>query len=114
MTLAFGVNNNVRSLIPAVVHLDNTSRIQTVNSVDNQLYFQLLENLELRIGVKAVLNTSMNVRGEPIVESPDNAIKFFKSTNVDALIIGNYLVLRQNQSKEYRVEVTKNFLETIY
>jgi carbamoyltransferase len=114
MTISFSAKNNVRERIPAVVHLDNSTRIQTVNQNDNFLYFQILESLENRIGIKAVLNTSMNVRGEPMCESPKDAINFFKNTNVDALIIGSYLVLREQQAQEYRSEVTENRLKTNY
>ncbi len=114
MTISFSAKNNVRERIPAVVHLDNSTRIQTVNQNDNFLYFQILESLEDRIGIKAVLNTSMNVRGEPMCESPKDAINFFKNTNVDALIIGSYLVLREQQAQEYKSEVTENRLKTNY
>lgn len=75
--------------IPAVTHEDGTSRIQTVHKKDNPRFYQLLEALQDKIGVPIVLNTSFNVRGEPIVCTPEDAYRCFMNTGLDALVLGN-------------------------
>ncbi len=81
--------------IPAVTHIDGTGRIQTISRRQNLLFYKLIEEFEKITGVPVVLNTSFNNNGEPIVESPLDAIKSFRTTNLDALIIHNYLIERQ-------------------
>ena len=82
--------------IPAVTHIDGTARVQTVNSSQNPKFYSLIKEFQKLTGVPVVLNTSFNDSGEPIVETPEDAIKTFKSTNIDALIIGGYLLLPNN------------------
>lgn len=81
--------------IPAVVHVDETSRPQTLTAQDNPLFFELIEAFNGLTGVPAVLNTSFNVKGEPIVNNPNDAIECFKRSQLDALILGNYLITRK-------------------
>jgi len=78
--------------IPAVVHIDNTARVQTVSRDTNPRFHDLLSELDRRTGIPVVLNTSFNVKGEPIVCSPTDAVRCFLNTDIDALAIGNYLV----------------------
>ena len=78
--------------IPAVTHHDNSARVQTVNKTINSRAYTLLKCFFNRTGVPILLNTSFNVNGEPIVESPDDAIRTFKSTNIDYLIINDYIL----------------------
>ena len=80
--------------VPAVTHNDGSARIQTVTEELNKPIFQLLTEWNKKTGVPILLNTSFNVDGEPIVESPENAIKTFMGTNIDVLIIGNYRVTK--------------------
>lgn len=78
--------------IPAVTHVDNTARVQTVSKEDNPMYHQLLLEFYRQTGCPAILNTSFNVMGEPIVCSPKDAIKTFLNCGLDSLFIGNYLI----------------------
>ena len=78
--------------IPAVTHVDGTARVQTVNADQNPKFYSLIKEFQKLTGVPVVLNTSFNDSGEPIVETPEDAVRTFKSTNFDALIIGDYLL----------------------
>ncbi len=78
--------------VPAITHVDGTARVQTVNASQNPLFYSLIQEFKKLTGVPVVLNTSFNDNGQPIVETPIDAIRAFPSTNLDALIIGNYLV----------------------
>lgn len=89
--------NVVRSEIPAVTHVDYSARIQTVNRKDNPLYHALLEKFYGKTGCPVIINTSFNVRGEPIVESPSDAYKCFMRTEMDMLVIGNCILYKEEQ-----------------
>ncbi len=82
-----------RDNIPAVTHIDGTARVQTINAKQNPKIYSLIKEFQKLTGVPVVLNTSFNDSGEPIVETPEDAVRTFKSTNLDALIIGDYLLL---------------------
>ena len=92
MTIAFRVTERGVEEIPAVVHVDGTTRPQTVKRGECPEYRRIIEIVEKEVGVGAVLNTSMNIHGEPIVCSPSDAIKTFKRGLMDYLAIGNYLL----------------------
>jgi len=77
--------------IPSVTHVDNTARIQTVNEKQNYKMFTLLTEFYKRTNVPILLNTSFNVGGEPIVQSPDDAVKTFMNSRIDLLVMGNYV-----------------------
>lgn len=81
-----------QSIIPAITHVDGSARLQTVRKELHPRYHKLIEMLGEKTGVPVVLNTSFNIQGEPVVESPKDAIKCFFSTGLDKLIIGNYLL----------------------
>lgn len=81
--------------IPAVTHIDGTGRVQTIKIDQNEKLYSLIKNFESITGVPVILNTSFNDNGEPIVETPLDAIKSFKRTNLDALFIHNYLIYKQ-------------------
>jgi carbamoyltransferase len=81
-----------REAIPAVTHVDGTARLQTVHRETNSRYYRLLREFEQKSGVPVLLNTSFNVMGEPIVESPLDAIRCFFTTGLDYLVLGNYVV----------------------
>jgi carbamoyltransferase len=89
----------IRSEIPAVTHVDYSARIQTVNREDNPLFHQLINEFYKKTGCPLVINTSFNVRGEPIVCTPLDAYKCFMRTNMDYLIMGNYLLDKKGQSE---------------
>ncbi len=87
----------VRSAIPAVTHVDNTARIQTVDKKTHPLYHALISNFYEKTGCPVIVNTSFNVRGEPIVESPDHAYNCFMRTEMDVLVMGNFILYKEDQ-----------------
>ncbi|MEQ1884605.1 MAG: carbamoyltransferase [Bryobacteraceae bacterium] len=89
----FGIDklNVPRSEIPAVTHVDYTARLQTVERDDNPIYYDLIAAFGRRTGCPVVVNTSFNVRGEPIVCTPEDAVRCFLRTNIDVLVMGDYL-----------------------
>jgi carbamoyltransferase len=93
MLLAFAVRERARERVSGVVHVDGSARVQTVGEDDGQpLFRRLLEAFFARTGVPAVLNTSFNVRGEPIVRTPDEALACFDRTGMDLLVLGDRVV----------------------
>lgn len=92
MIMAFSATEEARKTIPAVVHVDGTMRIQTVDRRSSPLFHNLLLAFEKRTGVAAVLNTSFNIKGEPLVCSPRDALRTFWSTGLDVLAIGSFIV----------------------
>jgi carbamoyltransferase len=86
------VRPDKQAVIPAVTHVDGTARLQTVHKETNPRFHQLIKEFEKLSGVPVLLNTSFNVMGEPIVESPVNAIRCFFTTGLDYLFLGNYVV----------------------
>lgn len=89
--------NIVRSEIPAVTHVDYSARIQTVHKDDNPVYHRLIERFYKMTGCPVIVNTSFNVRGEPIVESPLDAYKCFMRTEMDILALGNFILYKEEQ-----------------
>jgi carbamoyltransferase len=89
--------NVPRSDIPAVTHIDYSARVQTVTRESNEAYYELIKAFERRTGCGVLINTSFNVRGEPIVCTPEDAYRCFMRTNIDALVLGPYLLEKQAQ-----------------
>ena len=87
----------VRSSIPAITHVDYSARIQTVDRDSNPLYYRLIETFDKKYGCPVIINTSFNVRGEPIVCTPEDAYRCFMRTNMDHLIMGNFLLKKKEQ-----------------
>jgi carbamoyltransferase len=87
----------LRSTIPAVTHVDYSARIQTVTEDWNPLYYRMIKCFEQKHGCPVIINTSFNVRGEPIVRSPEDAYLCFMRTNMDYLIMGNFLLEKKGQ-----------------
>lgn len=98
-TTAVGIErvNEIRSEIPAVTHVDYSARIQTVDQQRNRLFHALLSEFERTTGCPILINTSFNVRGEPIVCTPDDAFRCFMKTEMDVLVIGNAILLKADQ-----------------
>jgi carbamoyltransferase len=94
------VGQAIRSEIPAVTHVDGSARIQTVHRDTNRLYYRLLETFHARTGCPVLLNTSFNVRGEPIVCTPEDAFRCFMGTGLDALAIGNCFLRKVQQQAQ--------------
>ena len=107
----FGIDklNIKRSEIPAVTHVDYSARIQTVNPKNNKYYYDLIKNFKEKTGCPVIVNTSFNVRGEPIVNSPKDAFICFMGTELDYLVIGNCILDKTKQNKSLKKNYSKNF-----
>ena len=107
----FGIDklNIKRSEIPAVTHVDYSARIQTVHSETNPKYFKLLSKFKEKTNCPVLVNTSFNVRGEPIVNTPKDAFNCFMGTELDKLVIGNCYLDKTRQKKELKKDYTKEF-----
>jgi carbamoyltransferase len=90
----------VRSTLPAVTHVDYSARIQTVERGDNPLLYDLLLRFERATGCGVLVNTSFNVRGEPIVCTPDDAYRCLMNTEMDYLIMGGFVIERTAQPRQ--------------
>ena len=97
----FGIDklNVPRSSIPAITHVDYSARIQTVHEDTNPRYYAIISKFKEKTGCPLVVNTSFNVRGEPIVCSPKDAFKCFMGTELDVLVVGNYFLLKGEQDE---------------
>jgi carbamoyltransferase len=100
----FGIEklNVPRSEIPAVTHIDYSARIQTVHEETNPRYHALISAFKRRTGCPVIVNTSFNVRGEPLVCTPEDTFRCFMGTEIDVLAIGNCLLLKENQNPDLR------------
>jgi carbamoyltransferase len=92
MTITYDVKENYIGKLPSVTHVDNSTRIQTVNHEQNLLYYNYLCELKKHIGIGVTLNTSFNVKGDPIVNTPFQALATFYGSGMDTLIIGNFVI----------------------
>ena len=107
----FGIDklNIKRSDIPAVTHVDYTARIQTVTQNTNKRYYDLILKFKKKTGCPILVNTSFNVRGEPIVNSPSDAFNCFMGTNLDYLVIGNCILDKIKQNPNLKKDYKKEF-----
>jgi carbamoyltransferase len=94
MTLTFQVRPEKKAAIAAAVHIDGSARVQSVRRDQNERYYDLIKAFAAKTGVPAVLNTSFNLKGEPIVNSPFDAIRTFYTSGLDALILDRYLITK--------------------
>jgi carbamoyltransferase len=96
----------IRSEVPAITHVDYSARIQTVDAERHGRYYRLLRAFEAKTGSPVIINTSFNVRGEPIVCSPEHAYRCFMATNMDALVLERFLLLKEEQpdAKQHDLE----------
>jgi carbamoyltransferase len=97
----------LRSVVPAVTHVDYSARIQTVNAHRHGRYYKLLEAFRKKTGCPVLINTSFNVRGEPIVGSPADAYRCFLATNIDALVLEDFVLLKGDQQAMSDAEAKK-------
>ncbi len=102
----FGIEklNICRSYLPAITHVDYSARIQTVSERTNPRYYQLIKAFKKRTGCSSIVNTSFNVRGEPIVCTPQDAYRCFMRTEIDVLVLQNQLLLKNEQPKINKLE----------
>jgi carbamoyltransferase len=107
----FGIDklNVVRSEIPAVTHVDYSARVQTVHKETNPRYWALIDAFKQRTGCPVLVNTSFNVRGEPIVCTPEDAFRCLMGTEIDALVVGNCLLLKEEQDPALKVDYKDRF-----
>tara|TARA_B100000427_G_scaffold318957_1_gene316676 strand:+ start:217 stop:2052 length:1836 start_codon:yes stop_codon:yes gene_type:complete len=107
----FGIEklNVKRSEIPAVTHVDYSARIQTVHKFTNEKYFKLIENFKKKTNCPVLVNTSFNVRGEPIVNTPTDAFNCFMGTELDKLVIGNFYLDKNVQNKNLKKDYKNKF-----
>ena len=107
----FGIDklNIKRSEIPAVTHVDYSSRVQTINKDTNKRYYDLISKFKEKTGCPVIVNTSFNVRGEPIVNSPTDAFNCFMGTELDYLVIGNCVLDKSKQDSNFKKDYTKEF-----
>ena len=97
----FGIDklNIPRSSVPAITHVDYSARIQTVHEDTNPRYHALISKFKENTGCPLVVNTSFNVRGEPIICTPTDAFKCFMGTEMDVLAVGDYLLIKEEQDE---------------
>ena len=107
----FGIDklNIKRSEIPAVTHVDYTARVQTVDKKTNRIYYDLISKFKKKTGCPILVNTSFNIRGEPIVNTPTEAFNCFMGTDLDYLVIGNCILDKRKQSQSLKKDYRKNF-----
>ena len=107
----FGIEklNIKRSEIPAITHVDYSARIQTVTKKTNKRYYDLILKFKEKTGCPVIVNTSFNVRGEPIVNSPTDAFNCFMGTDLDYLVIGNCILSKKEQNPKLKKDYSKEF-----
>ena len=107
----FGIEklNVPRSEVPAVTHVDYSARIQTVHKQTNALYHELISAFKRRSGCPVIVNTSFNVRGEPIVGTPEDAFRCFMGTGIEALAVGNCWLVKEEQDPSFQRDYSSGF-----
>lgn len=107
----FGIDqlNQVRSVVPSITHVDNSARLQTVHRETNPKFHALIEKFHEKTGVPLIVNTSFNIRGEPIVCTPENAYRCFMGTDMDILVLGNYILYKKNQPEGVQADYRNSF-----
>jgi len=98
-----------RSIIPAVTHVDNSARIQTVGKEQNPLFYKLLKKFNEKTNCPILVNTSFNIRGEPIVCFPKDAFRCLMGTEMDMLVIGNYILRKEKQNPNLIIDYKDKF-----
>ncbi len=92
MIMAFPVKEKIKNKIPSCVHIDGTARPQVVKKTTNSRYWELINEFEKITGFGVIINTSFNIQGEPIVLSPEHALRCFSGTGIDILVIGDFII----------------------
>lgn len=107
----FGIDklNVVRSSIPAITHVDYSARVQTVHRETNPLYYELIERFYALTGCPVLVNTSFNVRSEPIVCGPEDAFRCFMGTDIDMLVVGEAVLRKEEQDPALRTNYKDQF-----
>ena len=107
----FGIDklNVARSEIPAVTHVDYSARVQTVHATTNPLFHRLIERFKDKTGCPVLVNTSFNVRGEPIVCTPEDAFRCFMGNELDLLVVGNCILEKSDQNAALKRDYSAAF-----
>ena len=107
----FGIDllNIKKSEIPAVTHVDYSARIQTVSKEINPLYYKLISKFKEKTGCPVLVNTSFNIRSEPIVHTPEDAFRCFMGTELDTLVVGNFYLAKIDQDLNLKNNYIDNF-----
>ncbi|MHA7836863.1 MAG: carbamoyltransferase family protein [bacterium] len=95
----------VRSSIPAITHVDYSARVQTIDMQYHRRFYEIIQKFKEKTGSPVVINTSFNVRGEPIVNTPEDAFRCFMHTNMDALVLENVVLLKQDQPNAKEIDI---------
>ncbi|HPG26655.1 MAG TPA: carbamoyltransferase N-terminal domain-containing protein, partial [Myxococcota bacterium] len=95
----------LRSTVPAITHVDCSARVQTIDMQHHPRFYKIIERFKQKTGSPVVINTSFNVRGEPIVNTPEDAFRCFMYTNMDALVLENFVILKQDQPNAKEIDV---------
>ncbi|MCA9501753.1 MAG: carbamoyltransferase [Spirochaetaceae bacterium] len=95
----------LRSTVPAITHVDYSARVQTIDMQHHPRFYKIIERFKQKTGSPVVINTSFNVRGEPIVNTPEDAFRCFMYTNMDALVLENFVILKQDQPNAKEIDV---------
>ncbi|MGD8862738.1 MAG: carbamoyltransferase C-terminal domain-containing protein, partial [Myxococcales bacterium] len=93
-----------RSMVPAITHVDDSARVQTVDRQRNPRFHEIISHFAARTGCPLVINTSFNIRGEPIVNTPEEAYRCFMATGMDALVIENFVLRKEDQTAPTRFD----------
>ena len=101
--------DNVRSVIPGVTHVDNSARVQTVNKRTNTIFYELIYEFHKITKTPILINTSFNIRGEPIVCSPKDAFRCLMGTNLDILVIENFIIEKKKQDRVLQIDYRNEF-----
>jgi carbamoyltransferase len=107
----FGIDklNVPRSSVPAITHVDYSARIQTVHADTNPKYYAVISKFKEKTGCSLVVNTSFNVRGEPIICTPTDAFKCFMGTDMDVLAVGNYVIYKEQQDEALKLNYEEHY-----
>jgi carbamoyltransferase len=94
-----------RSHVPAITHVDNSARVQTIDEERHPRFYRILQAFKAKTGSPVLINTSFNVRGEPIVNTPEDAYRCFMHTNMDALVLEDCILLKQDQPDAKEIDL---------
>ena len=94
MEKVFYIKNSKKNLVPGIVNIDKSTRLQTVNIKQNKVYYNLIKFFYNETGIPIILNTSFNINNEPIVETPEDALRTFFSSGADILYLGNCKIIK--------------------
>ncbi|MEE2674418.1 MAG: carbamoyltransferase [Myxococcota bacterium] len=97
--------NQVRSVVPAITHVDNSARVQTIDEERHPRFYRILKAFKAKTGSSVLINTSFNVRGEPIVNTPEDAYRCFMHTNMDALVLEDCILLKKDQPDAKEIDL---------